>query len=75
MSETAPGAIAPQGLSATAPANDPTFDNVWDELVWRGLVHVSTDQDALRELLAGDPITYYCGFDPTAPILQLCKPV
>ncbi len=58
-------------MSATPPANDPTFENVWDELVWRGLVHVSTDQDALRALLAGDPITYYCGFDPTAPSLHL----
>lgn len=58
-------------VSATAPANDPTFENVWDELVWRGLVHVSTDQDALRALLAGGPITYYCGFDPTAPSLHL----
>ena len=56
----------------TAPvALDPTFDNVWDELVWRGLVHVSTDQEALRAALAGDPITYYCGFDPTAASLHL----
>ncbi|WP_298862144.1 tyrosine--tRNA ligase [uncultured Microbacterium sp.] len=56
----------------TAPvALDPTFENVWDELQWRGLVHVSTDQEALRALLAGDPITYYCGFDPTAPSLHL----
>ncbi|MFK0242006.1 tyrosine--tRNA ligase [Microbacterium sp. NPDC090281] len=56
----------------TAPqAIDPTFENVWDELVWRGLVHVSTDQEALRALLAGDPITYYCGFDPTAASLHL----
>ncbi|WP_175987473.1 tyrosine--tRNA ligase [Microbacterium tenebrionis] len=56
----------------TAPqAIDPTFENVWDEIVWRGLVHVSTDQEALRALLAGDPITYYCGFDPTAPSLHL----
>ena len=54
-----------------APANDPSFENVWDELVWRGLIHVSTDQDALRELLAGPPIVYYCGFDPTAPSLHL----
>jgi tyrosyl-tRNA synthetase len=52
-------------------ALDPTFENVWDELLWRGLVHVSTDQEALRALLAGDPITYYCGFDPTAPSLHL----
>ncbi|MCD2169451.1 MULTISPECIES: tyrosine--tRNA ligase [Microbacterium] len=58
-------------LSALAPANDPTFDNVWDELLWRGLVHVSTDQAELRELLSGDPIVYYCGFDPTAPSLHL----
>ncbi|WP_372466485.1 tyrosine--tRNA ligase [Microbacterium maritypicum] len=56
----------------TAPqAIDPAFENVWDELVWRGLVQVSTDQEALRALLAGDPITYYCGFDPTAPSLHL----
>jgi tyrosyl-tRNA synthetase len=58
-------------VSALEPANDPTFDNVWDEIVWRGLVHVSTDQQALRVLLSGSPITYYCGFDPTAPSLHL----
>ncbi len=51
--------------------NDSTFENVWDEIIWRGLVHVSTDQDALRALLAGPPVTYYCGFDPTAPSLHL----
>jgi tyrosyl-tRNA synthetase len=32
---------------------------------------VSTDQEALRALLAGDPVTYYCGFDPTAASLHL----
>jgi tyrosyl-tRNA synthetase len=53
------------------PAIDPTFDDVWEELVWRGLVHVSTDPAALKELLAGPPITFYCGFDPTAPSLHL----
>jgi tyrosyl-tRNA synthetase len=51
--------------------NDPAFADVWEELNWRGLVHVSTDQAALKELLAGGPITYYCGFDPTAPSLHL----
>lgn len=51
--------------------NDASFDDVWEELVWRGHVHVSTDQAALKELLAGEPITYYCGFDPTAPSLHL----
>ena len=58
-------------LFTSTVALDPTFENVWDELQWRGLVHVSTDQEALRALLAGDPITYYCGFDPTAPSLHL----
>ncbi len=51
--------------------NDPSFEDVWEEIVWRGYVHVSTDQDALKELLSGPPITYYCGFDPTAPSLHL----
>ncbi|MFT3798696.1 tyrosine--tRNA ligase [Microbacterium sp.] len=63
--------MSDSAVSAAAPANDPTFENVWDEIVWRGLVHVSTDQEALRALLSGDPITYYCGFDPTAPSLHL----
>lgn len=58
-------------MSALQPANDPTFDNVWDELVYRGLIHVSTDETELRELLGGDPIVFYCGFDPTAPSLHL----
>ena len=59
-----PAALATQ-------TNDASFDSLWDELVWRGLVHVSTDADELKKLLAGAPITYYCGFDPTAPSLHL----
>ena len=55
----------------TPQANDPSFPSIWEELNWRGLVHVSTNADELRELLAGAPITYYCGFDPTAPSLHL----
>lgn len=58
-------------MSALQPANDPTFDNVWDELAYRGLIHVSTDEGELRELLGGDPVVFYCGFDPTAPSLHL----
>ena len=34
-------------------------------------MHVSTDQAALQELLDGEPITFYCGFDPTAASLHL----
>ncbi|TFD50984.1 tyrosine--tRNA ligase [Cryobacterium sp. Hh11] len=51
--------------------NDPSFDSVWEEINWRGLVHVSTDETELKALLVGGPITYYCGFDPTAPSLHL----
>ncbi len=51
--------------------NDPSFDHVLDELEWRGFIHVSTDLGELRERMAQGPITYYCGFDPTAPSLHL----
>lgn len=43
---------------------------LWDELKWRGLVALSTDEDALRAALAAGPVTYYVGFDPTAPSLH-----
>jgi tyrosyl-tRNA synthetase len=61
----------PASESLQSQQNDPSFDDVWDELQYRGLVHVSTNEVELKELLAGPPITYYCGFDPTAPSLHL----
>ena len=61
----------PTPASPAAQRNDGSFDDIWDEIVWRGLVHVSTDEAELKALLAGGPITYYCGFDPTAPSLHL----
>jgi tyrosyl-tRNA synthetase len=57
--------------SASAIANDPSFANVLHELKWRGLVALSTDEEELEKALAGPPITYYCGFDPTAASLHL----
>jgi len=63
--------LSPQSEALIHQRNDPSFETLWDELVWRGLVHVSTDADALKKLFAGPPITYYCGFDPTAPSLHL----
>jgi len=45
--------------------------DIFDELQWRGLVAQTTDEPALREALAGGPITLYCGFDPTAPSLHM----
>jgi tyrosyl-tRNA synthetase len=44
---------------------------VLDDLQWRDLIALSTDRDALRGALADGPVTYYCGFDPTAPSLHI----
>jgi tyrosyl-tRNA synthetase len=46
-------------------------EDVIDELHRRGLIAQSTDEDALRASLAEGPVTYYCGFDPTAPSLHV----
>lgn len=46
------------------------MSDVIDELQWRGLIAQSTGLDQLRAALAAGPITYYCGFDPTAPSLH-----
>jgi tyrosyl-tRNA synthetase len=54
-----------------AQRNDASFSHILDELKWRGLVALSTDEDALRKELSENTITYYCGFDPTAPSLHL----
>ena len=35
------------------------------------LISQSTDRDRLAEALNGEPITYYCGFDPTAASLHI----
>ncbi|HEY0509379.1 MAG TPA: tyrosine--tRNA ligase [Blastococcus sp.] len=45
--------------------------DVIDDLHRRGLIAQSTDEDALRAHLAEGPVTYYCGFDPTAPSLHV----
>ena len=45
--------------------------DIVDELRWRGLVALSTDETELRAALAAGPVTYYCGFDPTAPSLHM----
>ena len=47
------------------------FESVLDELEWRELISQSTDRDRLAEALNGDPISYYCGFDPTAASLHI----
>jgi tyrosyl-tRNA synthetase len=41
-----------------------------DDLLARGLVHDTTDLDALRKRLSEGPISVYIGFDPTADSLH-----
>jgi tyrosyl-tRNA synthetase len=45
--------------------------DIIDELTWRGLIALSTDLDDLRKVLDARRLTYYCGFDPTAPGLHI----
>jgi tyrosyl-tRNA synthetase len=51
--------------------------SLWEELLWRGLVHQTTDPELARRL-DDDRVTAYVGFDPTASslgvgnLLQLC---
>lgn len=62
--------MANQQVLATQ-SNDSSFSEIWEELKWRGLIAQSTDEAELRGLLNSKSITYYCGFDPTAPSLHL----
>lgn len=48
-----------------------TVTDIVDELKWRGLFALSTDENALRKALADGPVTFYCGFDPTAASLHV----
>ncbi len=47
------------------------MNDVIDDLHRRGLIAQSTDEAALRAHLAEGPVTYYCGFDPTAQSLHV----
>jgi tyrosyl-tRNA synthetase len=45
--------------------------DIIDDLSWRGLIAVSTDLDELRRALDTGIVTFYGGFDPTAPGLHI----
>ncbi len=44
---------------------------ILEDLHWRGLINDCTAADELAARLAHDPITLYCGFDPTADSLHV----
>jgi tyrosyl-tRNA synthetase len=45
--------------------------DIIDDLSWRGLIAVHTDMEDLRKALDTGIVTFYCGFDPTAPGLHI----
>jgi tyrosyl-tRNA synthetase len=46
-------------------------DDIIDELAWRGLLADTTDPGELRKALTSGRVTFYAGFDPTAPGLHI----
>lgn len=42
-----------------------------DDLEWRGLIAQTTDREALIKDLEAGPVSFYLGFDPTAPSLHV----
>jgi tyrosyl-tRNA synthetase len=46
-------------------------DDIIDELSWRGLLADTTDLGELRSALNSGRVTFYAGFDPTAPGLHI----
>jgi tyrosyl-tRNA synthetase len=58
-------------MSLVNQSNDSSFPGFWEELKWRGLVAISTDEAELSKALNSDRLAFYIGFDPTAPSLHL----
>jgi tyrosyl-tRNA synthetase len=45
-------------------------ENVYDVLKERGFIAQASDEEAVREMLGGDPVTFYIGYDSTATSLH-----
>lgn len=58
-------------MSLAQQSNDSSFLGFWEELKWRGLIAISTDEAELSKSLNAGKLTFYIGFDPTAPSLHL----
>lgn len=58
-------------MTLESQSNDKSFPGIWEELKWRGLIALSTDEKELATKLNGSKLTFYIGFDPTAPSLHL----
>ncbi|HEY9594297.1 MAG TPA: tyrosine--tRNA ligase [Spirochaetia bacterium] len=47
------------------------MSGVWDTLKERGFVSQCSDEEGLKKLLGTERVTFYIGFDPTAPSLHV----
>ncbi|HEU5141112.1 MAG TPA: tyrosine--tRNA ligase [Bacillales bacterium] len=45
--------------------------NILEDLAFRGLINQVSDQEELGQKLEKEPVTLYCGFDPTADSLHV----
>ena len=45
--------------------------NIIDELTWRGAINQQTDEENLRKLVEKQPISLYCGVDPTGNSMHI----
>lgn len=57
--------------SSASPTGSTGSGPLMDDLQWRGLIQDSTGPDELRAQFAAGPVTFYVGFDPTAPSLHV----
>ncbi|WP_127534298.1 tyrosine--tRNA ligase [Paenibacillus kobensis] len=55
----------------TQPTATGLATNLLEDLEYRGLIHQSTNRDELQEKLNTEPVSLYCGFDPTADSLHI----
>jgi len=58
-------------MSLANQSNDSSFASLWEELKWRDLIAISTDESELSKAIDSGKLTFYIGFDPTAPSLHL----
>jgi len=64
--------VPPPGRIAASILRRVAADAIIDDLLWRGQVFQTTDEDRIRARLVREaPSRLYCGFDPTAPSLQV----
>lgn len=45
--------------------------NIIDELTWRGAINQQTDEEGLKNLIDNQPISVYCGIDPTGDSMHI----